>query len=56
MKNIHNPNLVGISLWGPQDGHINTSFLIALLLISPTEISVNWPGSKQLRIGPIYTH
>ena len=51
-KNIHIPNLVGISSWGPEiwpHEYLN-------YLISPIEIGVNWPGSKQLWIRPIYTH
>ena len=41
MKNIHSPNWVGIGSWGPEIWQHE-------YLISPTEISVNWPGSKQL--------
>ena len=41
MKNIHSPNLVGIGSWGPEIWPHE-------YLISPIEISVNWPGSKQL--------
>ena len=36
MKNIHSPNLVGISSWVPE-------IWLHEYLISPTEISVNWP-------------
>ena len=39
MKNIHSPNLVGIASWGPK-------IWLHEYLISPIEISVNWPGSK----------
>ena len=47
-KNFHSPNLVGIASWGPEIWpHEN--------LISPTEISVNWSGSKQLWTRLIYT-
>ena len=42
MKNIHIPNLVGIGSWGPE-------IWLHEYLISPTEISVNWPGSKLIR-------
>ena len=41
MKNIHSPNLVGIGSWGPEIWPHE-------YLISPIEISVNWPDSKQL--------
>ena len=41
MENIHSPNLVGNGSWGPEIWPHE-------YLISPTEISVNWPGSKQL--------
>ena len=41
MKNIHSPNWVGIGSWGPEIWPHE-------YLISPIEISVNWPGSKQL--------
>ena len=45
MKNIHSPNLfMGPDIW-PHE-----------YLISPIEISVNWPGSKQLWTRPIYTN
>ena len=40
MKNIHSPNLLGIGSWGPE-------IWLQEYLICPTEISVNWPGSKQ---------
>ena len=48
MKNIHSPNLVGISSWGPEIWPLE-------YLISPNEITVNWPGSNQLGTRPIYT-
>ena len=48
MKNIHSPNWVGIGSWGPE-------IWPHVYLISPIEISVNWPGSKQLWTRPIYT-
>ena len=49
MKNIHSPNLVGIGYWGPEIWPHE-------YLLSPIEISVNWPGnSKQLGTRPIYT-
>ena len=48
MKNIHSPNWVGIGSWGPEIWPHE-------YLISPIEISVNWPGSKQLWTRPIYT-
>ena len=48
IKNIHSPNLVGIGSWGPEIWPHE-------YLISPIEVSVNWPGSKQLRTMPIYT-
>ena len=41
MKNIRSPNLVGIGSWGPEISPHE-------YLISTTEISVNWPGFKQL--------
>ena len=41
MRNIHSPNLVGIGSWGPK-------IWPHKYLLSPIEISVNWPGSKQL--------
>ena len=41
MKNIHGPYWVGIGSWGPE-------LWPHEYLISPIEISVNWPGSKQL--------
>ena len=41
MKNIHSPHLVGIGSWGPE-------IWLHEYLISSIEISVNWPGSKQL--------
>ena len=44
---IHSPNWVGISSWGPE-------IWPQEYLIRPIEISVNWPGSKQLRTWPIY--
>ena len=40
-ENVHSPNLVGIGSWGPE-------IWLHEYLISPIEISVNWPGSKQL--------
>ena len=40
--------MVGIGLWGSE-------IWLHEYLISPTEISVNWPGSKQLGTRPIYT-
>ena len=47
-KNIHSPNLVVISSWvaeiWPRE-----------YLISSVEISVNWPGFKQLWTGSSYT-
>ena len=49
MKTIHNPNLVGISVHGGPEIWPHE------YLISPIEISVNWPGSKQLWARPIYT-
>ena len=48
MKNIHSPNLVGIGSWGPEIWPHE-------YLISPSEISVKWPGSKQLWTRLIYT-
>ena len=48
IKNIHSQNLVGIGSWGPEIWPHE-------YLISPIEISVNWPGSKQLWTRPIYT-
>ena len=48
MKNIHSPNLVGIGSWWPEIWPHD-------YLLSPIEISVNWPGSKQLGTRPIYT-
>ena len=48
MKNIRSPNWVGFGSWGPEIWPHE-------YLISPTEISVNWPGSKQLWTRPIYT-
>ena len=48
MKNPHTPNLTWIGSWGPKIWPHE-------YLISPTEISVNWPGSKQLWKRPIYT-
>ena len=47
-ENIHSPNLVRIGSWWPEIWPHN-------YLISPTEISVKWPGSKQLWTRPIYT-
>ena len=38
MKNLHSPHLVGIDSWGPEIWPHEH-------LISPTEISLNWPGS-----------
>ena len=40
MKDIHSPNLVGISSWGPKIWPHE-------YLISPTEIIVNWPNSYE---------
>ena len=48
IKNIHSPNLVGIGSWGPEIWRHE-------YLLSPIEISVNWPVSKQLWTRPIYT-
>ena len=48
MKNIRSPNMVGIGSWGPE-------IWPHKYLLSPIEISVNWPGSKQLWTRPIYT-
>ena len=48
MKNIHSPNLVGIGSWGPEIWPHE-------YLLSPIEISVNRPGSKQLWTSPIIT-
>ena len=48
MKNIHSANLVGIGSWGPEIWSHEYQ-------ISPIEIIVNWPGSKQLWTRPIYT-
>ena len=48
MTNTHSPNLVGIGSWEPEIWPYE-------YLISATEISVNWPGSKQLWTRPIYT-
>ena len=45
-KSIHSPNLVGIGSWGPE-------IWPHKYLISPIEISVNWPGSRQLWTRPI---
>ena len=47
MKNIHSQNLVGIGSRRPK-------IWLHEYPISPIEISVNWPGSKQLT-RPIYT-
>ena len=44
MKNIHSQNLVGIGSWGPEIWPHE-------YLISPTEISVNWPGSNSYEPG-----
>ena len=41
MKNIHSPNLLRIGSWGSE-------IWPREYLTSPIEISVNWPGSKQL--------
>ena len=41
MKNIHSQNLVGIGSWWPKIWPHE-------YLLSPIEINVNWPGSKQL--------
>ena len=49
MKNIHSPNLVGIGSWGPE-------IWLHEYLISPTKISVNWPGFKHLWTRPVYTN
>ena len=46
MKSLHTPNLVGIGLWGPKIWPHEYK-------ISPIEISVNWPGSKQLGTRPM---
>ena len=43
MKNFHSPNLVGIGSWWPEIWPHEY-----LLILSPIEIIVNWPGSKQL--------
>ena len=43
MKNIHSPNVVGIGAWGPEIWPHE-------YLISPIEISANWPGSKQFKL------
>ena len=48
MKNIHSPNLVGIGSWGPEIWPHE-------YLLSPIEISVNWPGSNSYEPGQIYT-
>ena len=48
MKNIHSPNLLGIGSWGPEIWPNE-------YLISPTEISVNWPGSYLFETRPICT-
>ena len=48
MKNPHTPNMTWIGSWWPEIWPHE-------YLISPTEISVNWPGSKQLWTRPIYT-
>ena len=48
MKNIHSPNLVGIGSWGPEIWPHEH-------LLSPIEISVNWPGSNSYEPGQIYT-
>ena len=48
MRNIHSPNLTWIGSWGPK-------IWLHDYLISPIEISISWPGSKQLWIRPIYT-
>ena len=48
MKNLHSPNLVGIGSRGPEIWPHEC-------LISPIEICVNWPGSKQLWTRPFYT-
>ena len=49
MKNIHSPNWMGIGSWGGGGEIWPHEYL------NPTEISVNWPGSKQLWTRPIYT-
>ena len=46
MKNIHSPNLVGIGSWGPKIWPHE-------YLLSPIEISVNWPGSNSYWTRPI---
>ena len=48
IKNIHSPNLVGICSW-------EREIWPHEYIISPIEISVNWPGFKQLWTRPIYT-
>ena len=48
MKNPHKPNLTWIGSWWPEIWPHE-------YLISPIEISVNWPGSKQLWTRPIFT-
>ena len=48
MKNPHTPNLTWIGSWWPEIWPHE-------YLMSPIEISVNWPGSKQLWTRPIYT-
>ena len=47
-EKIHSPNWMGIGSWRPEIRPHE-------YLISPIEISVNWPGSKQLWTRPIYT-
>ena len=46
IKKIHSPNLVLIGSWWPE-------IWTHEYLISPIEISVNWPGSKELWTWPI---
>ena len=48
MKNIHSPNWVRIGSWGPEIWPLE-------YISSPTEISANWSGSKQLWTRPIFT-
>ena len=48
MKNIHSPNLVGIGSWGPEIWPHE-------YLLSPIEISVNWPGSNSYEPGQLFT-
>ena len=48
MKNIHSPNLVGNGSWGPEIWPHE-------YLLSPIEISVNWPGSNSYEPGQLFT-